>query len=215
MRALVRRFDAVIRRVEGVFEFCHQEDCILRLQLDRARREIELPDTRIDLGAPVLFLHLWNERLPAFPPGGANLAWANLARHKFITSLHAVAAEIRHNPQLSDVQAIGGVTVLIDLPGTSGGAKFIERLGFSVFPVRSPLGRFGEFWENLYTWALMWTYNPGTLQGRNLFRLKRVEIWISRGDFLRRYAVDSTGGKNKIIDAAKPQSLREGRDGFR
>lgn len=187
MRALVRRFDAVIRRIEGVFEFCHQQDCILRLQLGRARRAIELPEIKLNLGSSVLFLHLWNERLPPFPPGGADLAWANLARHKFLSSLRAVAAEIRRNPCLSEVQAIGGVTVLIDLPGASGSAKLMERLGFRVFPVRNPLGRFGEFWENFYTWALMWTYNPGTLRGRNLFRLKRVEIWISREEFLRRY----------------------------
>jgi len=187
MRALVRWFDAIVRRVEGVFEFCHQEDCILRLQLSRARRVIDLPGFNIPEGSLVLFLHLWNERLPTFPSGGADLAWANLARRKFVASLRAVAAEIRGNPRFSEVQAIGGVTVLIDLPGESGPVRLMERLGFKIFPVHNPLGRFGEFWENLYTWALMWTFNPGTLRRRSLFRLKRVEIWISKEEFLRRY----------------------------
>lgn len=187
MRALVRWFDDLVRRVEGVFEFCQHADCILRLQLGRARREIDLPGTKIKAGSPVLYLHLWNERLPPFPSGGADLAWANLARRKFISSLRAVAEEIRRNPDLSEVRAVGGVTVLLDLPGGNGGIKLMERLGFSIFPVHHPLGHFGEFWENLYTWALMWTYNPGTLRGRRLLKLKRVEIWISRDDFLRRY----------------------------
>lgn len=191
MRALVRRFDAFVRRVEGVFEFCQHEDCILRLQLGHARREIDLPGIKIKASSPVLFIHLWNERLPPFPAGGANLAWANMARRQFISSLRLVANEIRRDPRFSEVQAIGGVTVLIDLPGESGSAKLMERLGFKIFPVHNSLGRFGEFWENFYTWALMWTFNPATLRGRRLLKLKRVEIWISRDDFLRRYGNES------------------------
>lgn len=187
MRALVRQFDAFIRQVEGVYEFCQQEDCILRLQLDNARHTIDLPDCRVTTGSPVLILHLWNERLPTFPTSGPDLAWANLARRKFIYSLRAVAAEIKRDSRLSKVQALGGITVLLDHLGETGGAKLMERLGFMIFPVHNPFGRFGEFWENLYTWALMWTYNPGTLRGRRLLTLRRVEIWISKKEFLRRF----------------------------
>ena len=63
----------------------------------------------------------------------------------------------------------------------------MQRLGFAVRPHHSALGRFGEFWENFYTWWVMWTYNPRSLDGRRLIRLERMEIWIQAENFLRRY----------------------------
>jgi len=63
----------------------------------------------------------------------------------------------------------------------------IYRLGFSIFPYHNPLGRFGEFWENFYTWWLMWAYNPISLRGRSMYDLRRDEIWMSVGEFMRLY----------------------------
>ena len=69
----------------------------------------------------------------------------------------------------------------------SSGERLFTRLGFTVFPYQSPLGRFGEFWENFYTWALMWAYNAVSLRQRQLLALDRTESWITSGEFLRRY----------------------------
>jgi len=63
----------------------------------------------------------------------------------------------------------------------------LQRLGFTVIPYHRSLGAFGEFWENFYTWMLMWTYNPGSLRYRGLWGLRRAEIWMSAEEFLRRY----------------------------
>jgi hypothetical protein len=49
------------------------------------------------------------------------------------------------------------------------------------------MGKFGEFWENLFSWWLMWTYNQASLDSRLFFRLQRTEIWMTTGEFLRRY----------------------------
>jgi hypothetical protein len=49
------------------------------------------------------------------------------------------------------------------------------------------LGRFAEFWENAYTWALMWTLNQSILQKRSLLRLRRFDISMTAEDFLGRY----------------------------
>jgi hypothetical protein len=64
-------------------------------------------------------------------------------------------------------------------------------LGFTVLPYHNPLGRFGEFWENFYTWWIMWTYNQASLRHRRLFRLVRAEVWMTMAELLSRYGTDN------------------------
>ncbi|MGC9333251.1 MAG: hypothetical protein ACP5JJ_03825 [Anaerolineae bacterium] len=59
---------------------------------------------------------------------------------------------------------------------------------------RSSLGRFGEFWEDLCTWALMWAYNRVSLEGRRLFELEQTQVWMTVEDFLCLYRADRPGG---------------------
>jgi hypothetical protein len=59
---------------------------------------------------------------------------------------------------------------------------------------RSSLGRFGEFCENLYTWALMWAYNQVSLEGRRLLELERTRVWMKVEEFLCHCRADRTGG---------------------
>lgn len=187
MRSLVRCFDAWLSRRYGVFEFTQAPDCLLRLQVATARHDISLPDCRVKAGEPVLLLHLWNERLPALAASTANLVWAKNLQRRLLSSLREAARYLGDHPELTDVRAVGGVTVLLGADEREGGARLVERLGFCVLPYRSPLARFGEFWENFYTWVLMWAYNPASLHHRNLWRLRRKEFWISAGDFQRRF----------------------------
>jgi hypothetical protein len=91
------------------------------------------------------------------------------------------------DPALAGVQALGGATVLVVAGRDSSPEKLFQRLGLELFPYHNPLGRFGEFWENAYTWALMWAYNGASLRHRHLLRLQRTEAWISTAAFLRRY----------------------------
>jgi len=60
-------------------------------------------------------------------------------------------------------------------------------LGFTVLPYYRPMGRFGEFWENLFSWWLMWTFNTSSLYSRKFWYLQRTEIWMTRDDFLQRF----------------------------
>jgi hypothetical protein len=62
-------------------------------------------------------------------------------------------------------------------------------------PCRSPLGAFGDFWENLYTWWVMWAYHQVSVRHRQFFRLRRVEAWMPAEAFIQRF-----GGR----PAAKP-----------
>ncbi len=187
MRALVRAFDRFLCRATGVFEFCDDPECLLRLQWARAPREFILSDeTRIRAGAPVLMLHLWNEHLPHLGANGPDLRWAAQVRRMLTHSLQKAACWLTEQPEGNRVEAVGGITVLA-FSADGRPTPLIRHLGFDVLPYRRALGRFGEFWENFYTWAIMWTFNPVSLQGRSLLRLRRAEIWMSREAFLRRY----------------------------
>ena len=107
-------------------------------------------------------------------------------QRRFVHSLRLVAAYVRQSPQLANVHAVGAVTVLAG-SGSDGGNHLLQRLGFKIIPYHQRLGAFGEFWENFYTWLLMWAYNPGSLRYKDVLRLKRAEIWMSAEAFLTRY----------------------------
>jgi hypothetical protein len=64
-----------------------------------------------------------------------------------------------------------------------------ERLGFDVLrrDRRDKLRCFGEFWENFYTWWLIWTFNPGSLRRKEFLCMERAQLWISRQALLERY----------------------------
>ncbi len=193
MRPLVRAFDRFLCWATGVFEFCHHPDCILRLQWARAPRDLALSDgAHVRRGAKVLMLHLRNEYLPRPGPNGPDLVWAAQVRQMLLFSLKETARWLMEQPDVETVEAIGGITVLA-FSEDGRVAPLIRRLGFDVFPYRRALGRFGEFWENFYTWAIMWTFAPTSLRSRSLLRLRRAEIWIARAAFLRRYLGEGPG----------------------
>lgn len=96
--------------------------------------------------------------------------------------------------RFAGVRSVGVLTVLVVVGGTSGAERLFERLGFRLTSHRSPLGRFGEFWENLYTWALMWGYHQVSLDGWHLLHLERTEVWVTVEDFLYRYGAEPPGG---------------------
>ncbi len=187
MRWLIRRSDAWLSRLERVYVFCEDADCKLRLQVAGTPHMLHLTSRLIPKGQPVLMLHLWNERIPAIPPNGPDLPWAVKTSRHFSRSLHQVGRYVQNAPWLRDIQAVGGISALIILTNSDGGARILCKLGFEVFPYQNPLGRFGEFWENFYSWWLMWAYNPASLHRRNFFRQQRTEIWMTMDEFLKRY----------------------------
>lgn len=188
MRAFIKLLDLIIRRLTGVVEYSDDPQCIFRVQIASAPHPIALSDgTHIPAGAPILFLHLWNEHIPPIAPAGPDLAWALETERRLRRSLRQLAKWMADNPNCAPVQAIGGITILISPAGQDGSEHLLRRLGFEIFPWHHPLGRFAEFWENLYTWALMWTFNPASLRGRRLLELQRREFWASRQAFLARH----------------------------
>ena len=187
LRLVIRRFDGWLSRQYHVEEFTDDPQCIMRIQAGRTAHGLSLPEGAVPPGSEVLFLHMWNERAPLIPADGPTLDWALATRRKMIHSLRLVARHLQAAPSLKGVQAIGGVTAHLTLKEADGGRAMLEHLGFAVIPYHRPAGAFGEFWENFYTWWLMWTFNPVSVRHRSLFRLQRSEFWMSAQKFLEKF----------------------------
>ncbi len=187
MRAAVRLIDCLLRQHAGLFEFSQDPDCIFRLQLRDSPHSVRIGDQNISKGDPILGLHVWNERMPKIPPSGADLEWALSLRRCLTYSFKAVAKALQEDSRYDHAIALWGASALFSFSDHTGGLKMMQRLGFTVIPYHRPFGRFGEFWENLFSWWMMWAYNDASLQSRKFWHLQRTEIWMTRSDVLRRF----------------------------
>jgi hypothetical protein len=187
MRALVRCLDRLISHCNRVREFTADPGCVLRISPGRVTHALSLPEGEIAPGAGALLIHYWNERMPPLPAGGADLHYALDLSRRQTHSLRLVAGYLQSADEFREARVIGGVTVLAPVGEADGGTAMIRQYGFTVLPYHSPLGRFGEFWENLFTWALMWTYAPASLRFRRLWKLRRSEFWMTREKFLKNF----------------------------
>lgn len=116
------------------------------------------------------------------------MAYGLRLQRQLLHSLRLVAQLLQGQPEMRSAQAVGGVTVHVTLGGADGGRAMLQHFGFTVLPYFRPAGAFGEFWENFYTWWLMWTYNPGSAKDHPMFKLQRTEFWNSTPAFLTLYA---------------------------
>jgi hypothetical protein len=192
MRALIRGLDSLLRRLYGVFDISNDPDCLLRLQIAEAPHDLRFSDQVVAAGESVLIIHIWNEHLLSISPQGPDLAWAKKMYRTFYNSLHEVACWIEKDSNSHGIAAVGGVSILVFTGSRTSGARFLEGLGFTIMPYSNPLGRFGEFWENFYSWMLIWTFNPGSLPHHRMAEMRRDEFWIPVEGFLRRYSEKSS-----------------------
>jgi len=209
-RRLVRAVDARLRREQGIFVFDDDPACILRISLAPAKAEVALSGgTVVAAGERLVIVHFWNERLPPIPPEGPDLRWARRMVQGAIYSLRLLAQYLASQPGLATVQAVGS-----DLAGflAAGdldlGVGFFERLGFDVQRPHSAAGLWGRlalFWGNVYSWALIWTYNPASVRGKVPWRLGRFSIWMSRATLERRYGrAEAHGPPEAEAQAGEP-----------
>lgn len=186
-RYVLRNFDDWLSRQYRIQVFTQDSLCVFRIQFSHVPHPLELPDGMIASGAQALLIHWWNERASLIPPQGPTIAWALDTSQRMRHSLRLIAQYIQANSTCDKVRAVGGITAHVSLRKVDGGKAMLEHLGFSVIPYYRPLGAFGEFWENFYTWWVMWTFNPVSIHRRSMFNLQRTEFWMSRQAFLERY----------------------------
>jgi hypothetical protein len=179
MKSIIRGIDRVMRRRAGVFEFCEHPQCFFRMRVMTTDRELRVPDGIVPAGSTVLDLHTWNERLPTVPDGGFNFAWAADGARRTLYSFRAAAQYLRDHPELDDVVAVGGESVLFD--------GIMRRVGFEIRDLRDVRGRWLDFWERVHSWLLIWAFNEHSLPAYRFRDLVRREYWMRREAFLQRF----------------------------
>jgi hypothetical protein len=205
-RVAVCGLDVLLRRIYHVWEFTEDEHCILRIALGRSTRELTLSDgTGIEKGEVVGELHLWNEHLPRMDEEGPSLEWALKTYRLWRASLKKLVAYLEDEPQFAGIRAFRGETAFLRDDLEESG--LLERLGFDVLrrDRGDKLRRFEEFWENLYTWWLIWTFNPGSLRRKEFLRMERAQLWISRQALLERYGSISVNLRLKGPSPGRPE----------
>jgi hypothetical protein len=189
-RALVRGLDLLLRRHGRVQEFTQDDECILRISLTTDKTDVQLSDgTKVRAGDRICELHLWNEHIPSMPVDGPDLRWAVRFHRLAVKSLRSLAAYMETDG-LQDIVAVGGQMAFLEKDDSPVLASVASQLGFDVVNLTAQAGRWGRFthfWENVFSWALMWTYNPGSLRGKRFLRLQRYRLWMSRRSLLGRY----------------------------
>jgi hypothetical protein len=189
LRAGIRLIDTQIRRSEHTYDYCDDSACILRIQLLTSPHPVTFSDKVIQKGDPLLAIHVWNEHMPQIPHGGADLKWALRLRRQVQHSFKILAKVMKGDEIYAPVQAIYGASVLFSSTNHTGGTRMMQSFGFTVLPYHNPLGKFGEFWENLFSWWLMYAFNTESMDTRKFWQLERTEIWMDRDEFIQRYGV--------------------------
>ena len=189
---LVRKIDALLRDFYDIFDYCHDEDCLLRMSITQSKRDITLSDgTHISRGEKIVELHFWNEHMPQMPKSGPDMAWASAFRRKITCSLKELSDYIEAEPGLRDISAFFGDPPFSGQESMAPLLELVKRWGFDVVKKEATEGlwaRFVAFWEKVYTLMLVWVYNPGSLKSKNPWKRNRDELWISRNILISKYA---------------------------
>jgi hypothetical protein len=187
MRASARFIDKLLRIRNGVYEFTDDPMCIFRIQLRQAARGVNLKGNEIYTGDPLLGIHIWNEHMPKIPADGADLRWALQSQRMLQHSFKLIASEMQSDTKYAGIRALFGTSALFSFSDHTGGTRMMQHFGFTVLPYHPKRGRFGLFWQNFFSWWLMYTYNHVSLHTRDFWRLQRTEIWMLAEEFINRF----------------------------
>lgn len=184
LRRSIFRLDAYLRRRHGIVEFTTKPDCILRVALAVAPRALTLSDgTSIRPGDPLLDLHLWNEHVPAIPPGGVTLRWATAAARCARNSLRVLAAETRAGHTPNFVALRGCLRFdgrLLQAPFAGCGFDTVIENPHSASAWMHEVG------EACLVAMLLWAFNPAGLGHAHLTHPRRF-VWMSRTRLVERH----------------------------
>jgi hypothetical protein len=191
----VRLIDLVLVRVHAIETFADDPECILRASFRRLNAPLRMPDgARLESGDILIEIHFWNEHLPRIGEGGADLLWGRQFGRRLTHSLGLLAARVACDPRYADFVAVHGILGFIPEALVDPRNSLVRRFGFMLALRDAPGLRFwtGAFWEGLYSWWLMWTFNPNTLRGKRLREMALSDLWMSREVLLRRYGMGTS-----------------------
>src|ERR1700758_4293014 len=134
--------DTWLRRREGVFEYSHKPDCILRAQLGRLTTDVLLSDGTFGRsGDRGIVLHFWNDQIPVKPVAGYSLAWGCRFNRSVAKSLRGLAQFLMSRPQLSDINIIRAMTNLDSLQRIAARHGFGQNILFGLLTLACHCGR--------------------------------------------------------------------------
>jgi hypothetical protein len=188
LQAAVFQLDRVLRRWQGIYEFCRADDCLLRVAIARAKSPLALPDgSEIRPGDEILEVHWWNEhvaRLVADKPA--------LARAKCLLALvqHSFEQLARYLVVASEAKNVRFVHANAVLPMRSRRNEIAVRVrqyGFwAVQPGAGLFQRVHDYFEKYLVWALLWAFHRRRPEMK-VHTLRRADLWTTRAEFLAHY----------------------------
>jgi hypothetical protein len=190
VRWAIQGIDGLLRRYYGVVPFSNHHDCLFRISPGTSDVDMLLSDgTQVHKGDPVLDLHLWNERLASLL-----LPWTDLARGRallrhIIISLRLLSGWYRSpSNQGSFVALRAEFGMVAEIRQVEA---ILRRFGFDTVVKERPGFRIWRraFWDNVFSMALMWTFNPEFARTRCLTQLSRTRAWISLERLHERFAI--------------------------
>jgi YkoP domain len=192
----VRLIERMLARYYGVFEFTPDPRAILRLSRNRSLRAVTLSDgTQVQKGDALLVLHFRNEQLAALLRSDASLesglVFVRGARHSF----KLLAEFLSRQREFDDIRALYAEFGFIQDARMEQMARLSTRLGFDFVPRAEPGWdvRQRAFWDNVFSWWLMWTFNPASLAAKSFTHMRRCEVWMARARLMERYRIIHEG----------------------
>jgi hypothetical protein len=189
-RAGVRAIDLALQRHYRLFLFSDNPACVLRVAPTVNAHVVTLRDgTLVARDEPILEVHLWNERLPILPRDGATLAWGVDFALRLQYSLRLLADYLAREPRFIHIRALHAELGFLEVDQFPEMHTLVERLGFEFVVGDAPGWRVWRytFWQNVFSWWLMWTFNPVSLEGKHFAKMGRGELWLSRATLIHRY----------------------------
>lgn len=183
--------DRSLRRANGIFEFCEDDDCILRIAVIPAESRIRLPGgTEVLPEDPIIDLHFWNEHLLTLDRVRSSLGWGGGFRTRLRSSLRQLAGYVESHPELRGVKACRAKAAFFRDRRLRRAAY---QHGFvAAVPEGTVARHVHEFLEVFLLYGLTWVFNPGALHGRTRLP-QRCHLWMSRQELLRRYTTSTNG----------------------
>ena len=197
----VLAIDRSLRRAKGIFEFCDDEDCLLRIAVIPAETRILLPDgTQLRPEDPIVDLHFWNERMPSLVQFHSSLAWGAVFRTRMRASMAFLAEYLASDPDLEGVKACRARVAFLRDRRIQSAAR---HLGFvTAVPDHSIPGYVHGFLEVFLIYGLTWVFNPDALP-RKARLPQRSYLWISRKELFHLYRNSSYTQAVAIMQARK------------
>lgn len=100
------------------------------------------------------------------------------ARH----SLRLLAGYMQAQRGLDAVRAVYAEFGFVEDERGEQMQRTMTRLGFDLVAGERPDWdiRRRAFWDNLYSWWMIWTFNPESLKRKSFTHIRRNELWMSR-----------------------------------